>query len=154
MNKKSMKVMVALMLAVAIFGISGCSGTETAKPEANQAGTTGMEDGLSEISTELGTLYFPSEWIDDVVTQEENGDSSCSVTFSAEIGGAWYELFTVSIGENEENSVGTLTDADGNARAVSIEAYDLGDLSALSAEEQDQLYAMQEALNVVAENLK
>lgn len=180
MNKKSIKVIVVLMLAVFAFSVSGCSSTEatqsvdsesstsqteTAQSDANQADTTDTaeatetdlteeDDGLSEISTEFGTLYFPSEWIDDVLTQEEDGDSSCSVTFSAEIDGARYELFTVSIDENEENSVGTLTDADGNARAVSIEAYDLGDLSALSEEEQDQLYAMQEALNVVVENLK
>ena len=35
-----------------------------------------------------------------------------------------------------------------------VTVYDLGDISELSQDKQDQLYAMQEAVNVIVENMK
>ena len=48
----------------------------------------------------------------------------------------------------------TVFEASELADDVYVTVYDLGDISELAQDKQDQLYAMQEAVNVVVENLK
>ena len=79
---------------------------------------------------------------------------SDTVKFITEQDGKTYTLFSLSIGEEVGQLAGTLTDKRGTSRDVYVTVYDLGDISELAQDKQDQLYAMQEAVNVVIENLK
>ena len=79
---------------------------------------------------------------------------SDTVKFITEQDGKTYTLFALSIGEEVGQLAGTLTDKRGTSRDVYVTVYDLGDISELALDKQDQLYAMQEAVNVVVENLK
>ena len=79
---------------------------------------------------------------------------SDTVKFITEQDGKTYTLFDLSIGEEVGQLAGTLTDKRGTSRDVYITVYDLGDISKLAQDKQDQLYAMQEAVNVIVENLK
>ena len=77
-----------------------------------------------------------------------------SVIFAATVNGQEYDLFKVMICDAEGDSVGTVTDDAGQTRSVFVDVSELSDLSDLSKEEQDQLYTMQEAVNVLIENLQ
>ena len=77
-----------------------------------------------------------------------------TVKFSTEQDGKTYILFSLSIGEEAGQLAGTLTDKRGTSRDVYVTVYDFGDISELAQDKQDQLYALQEVVNVVVENLK
>ena len=121
----------------------------TADPAVNQSESTPPEEEiedtttLSEINTDFGTLYIPQKY-----------EQLLTVKFITEQDGKTYTLFDLSIGEEVGQLAGTLTDKRGTSRDVYITVYDLGDISKLAQDKQDQLYAMQEAVNVIVENLK
>lgn len=105
---------------------------------------------LSEINTDFGTLYIPQKYEQLLKTEVDND----TIKFITEQDGKTYILFSLSIGEEAGQLAGTLTDKRGTSRDVYVTVYDLGDISELAQDKQDQLYAMQEAVNVVVENLK
>ena len=87
-------------------------------------------------------------------TSETMTDETDSVVFAVTVNDQEYTLFIVMICDAEGDSVGSVTDDSGHTRNVFVDISDLPDLSDLSEEEQDQLYAMQEAINVLIENLQ
>lgn len=105
---------------------------------------------LSEINTDFGTLYIPQKYEQLLKTEVDND----TVKFSTEQDGKTYILFSLSIGEEAGQLAGTLTDKRGTSRDVYVTVYDFGDISELAQDKQDQLYALQEVVNVVVENLK
>ena len=105
---------------------------------------------LSEINTDFGTLYIPQKYEQLLKTEVDND----TVKFSTEQDGKTYILFSLSIGEEAGQLAGTLTDKRGTSRDVYVAVYDFGDISELAQDKQDQLYALQEVVNVVVENLK
>ena len=82
--------------------------------------------------------------------------SLCASTlgFAAAVNGQEYNLFKVMICDAEGDSVGTVTDDAGQTRNVFVDVPELPDLSDLNEDEQNQLYAMQEAVNALIENLQ
>ena len=109
---------------------------------------------LSEIKTGLGTLYIPKKYEKLMQTTINDGDNSCTIDFFSVLDGKQYDLFEISIGEEKGQYVGTITGKKGDSHNVFVEVYDLGDISGLPQDKSDQLYAMQEAVNTVVENLK
>ena len=105
---------------------------------------------LSEINTDFGTLYIPQKYEQLLKTEVDND----TVKFSTEQDGKTYILFSLSIGEEAGQLAGTLTDKRGTSRDVYVTVCDFGDISELAQDKQDQLYALQEVVNVVVENLK
>lgn len=105
---------------------------------------------LSEINTGFGTLYIPQKY-EQLLKAEVDSDT---IKFITEQDGKTYTLFDLRIGKEVGQLAGTLTDKRGTSRDVYVTVYDLGDISELAQDKQDQLYAMQEAVNVVVENLK
>ena len=87
-------------------------------------------------------------------TTINDGDNSCTIDFFSVLDGKQYDLFEISIGEEKGQYVGTITGKKGDSHNVFVEVYDLGDISGLPQDKSDQLYAMQEAVNTVVENLK
>ena len=87
-----------------------------------------------------------------VIQTEE--DTGIIVSFGAEFNGVRYELFHLSIGEFGGNPVGQITDAQGVVHKVYAEAEELGIYPELTETEQNRLFAMQEDINFVLENLK
>ena len=106
-----------------------------------------------EIKTEYGTLSYPAEYKDSLTTNETNEDGFLTVTFNADVEGQSYTLFNIMINSEEGDSVGTITSDDGTVRNVLADITELTDISGLSEDDQNQLYAMQEGLNVLIENL-
>ena len=102
----------------------------------------------------MGTLYIPEKYEQRIQTTITKGKDSCTVDFFSVLDEKQYDLFRVSIGEEIGQRVGTITGKKNVSRDVFVEVYDLGDLSGLSRDKSDQLYAMQESVNTVVENLK
>ena len=144
------KIVVPILVVWTIVCIfTGCSGKSNT--DVSQVEETSK---LSEIKTGLGTLYIPKKYEKLMQTTINDGDNSCTIDFFSVLDGKQYDLFEISIGEEKGQYVGTITGKRGDSHNVFVEVYDLGDISGLPQDKSDQLYAMQEAVNTVVENLK
>lgn len=106
------------------------------------------------ISTQYGDLHYPEQWKEFIRTEQEEKEDVVIVVFKADINGMTYPLFEVSIGSVDGKPVGQITDAAGNSRNVSVQVDEVLEDPALTEGEQNRLYAMQEDINYVIENLK
>ena len=165
------KLLILLLAATLCFSFTACSndkestGTSTSTEDnstekdgvSNDNSTeeqqTEEKQELMQIDTEYGTLSYPTEWKDALSTSESNENGFLTITFTANVGGQTYTLFNVMINSKEGDSVGTIKADDGTVRNVFTEIKELPDISGLSEEDQNQLYAMQEGINVLIENL-
>lgn len=150
-------MLLVICSVVSLFAGCGKNAPEaTANPTVNPSESAPPEEGtedlttLSEINTDFGTLYIPQKY-EQLLKAEVD---SHTVKFITEQDGKTYTLFDLNIGEETGQLAGTLTDNRGTSRDVYVTVYELGDISELAQDKQDQLYAMQEAVNVVVENLK
>ena len=106
------------------------------------------------VNTPYGDLYYQEQWSDNMVVEQKAEGDLVRVSFLAEFNGLKYALFDLVIGGGEEESVATITDAAGTVRNVSVNFLELGEYPELSEDDQNQLYAMQEDINYVIENIK
>ena len=65
-----------------------------------------------------------------------------------------YPLFKVTIGEGDGSKIGELTDSAGTKRDVYLQLEEIQEDPNLNDGEQNRLYAMQEDLNYLIDNLK
>lgn len=107
-----------------------------------------------QVSTPYGDLYYQDQWEEYMVTEQEDTGDGVKVTFSACINGMTYPLFYVTIGSGEGALVGELTGPDGAKREVYVRSNEMEEISELSDSERNRLYAMQEDINYIIENLK
>ncbi len=148
MKKTIAPILLAVCLAVVIcMAFAGCAQKQSAAPDKDQTGSY-------EIDTGLGKLCFPVKWKETVRTDVSRNGDSAAVRFSTVMEGREYELFTVTVGAEEGEPVGSLTDETGAVRSVFIKASGLEPADDLTSEQKDSLYAMQEDLNFVIDNLK
>lgn len=141
------KIGLAMLLVLAILGLMAC-GKDT-------QGTGEQDDStMMQVSTQFGPLSYPAKWKDALVTSETLDGEVLTVDFSARLDEQSYLLFKVMICGEDGDSVGTVKDENGTVRNVFVDVMDLGDLSNLPQEAQDQIYAMQEAVNLLIEDLK
>ena len=105
-----------------------------------------------QVETARGTLLYPGEWGDRIAISCQENEEQCLVTFKAKTEEDPILLFRVVIDANEENAVGAIT-KDGLRSFVHLEMEEL-EQAGLSEKELDQLYAMQEDVNYLLENLE
>lgn len=110
-------------------------------------------NGAIKIDTEYGALYFPDQWADHLRVGVTDVGGGLTVTFSAKIGDKEYPLFDFAIGHEQGTEVGSLTDANGQARTVYLRLKDIEFDSELNGEERSLLYAMQEDVNFAINSL-
>lgn len=104
------------------------------------------------VETPYGTLYYQPQWEGLLLTEQTMTDEVLCVIFRTRIGEQEYQLFRISIGVPEANA-GTISDRDGNRRNVQVSMEELGDLSALTEDQKNMLYALQEEINFVIDKL-
>lgn len=161
------KLIAAALIALLCFSMAACGtgddkdavqgseiSSDSSAVQSETDGSSEDESSLMTIETQYGSLYYPAEWEDALETSETLEDETDSVVFAVTADDQEYTLFIVMICDAEGDSVGAVTDDSGQTRNVFIDISELPDLSDLSEEEQDQLYAMQEAVNVLIENLQ
>ena len=155
-RKWSVMLLVICSIVSLFAGCGKKTPESTADPAVNQSESMPPEEEfedtttLSEINTGFGTLYIPQKY-EQLLKAEVDSDT---IKFITEQDGKTYTLFDLRIGKEVGQLAGTLTDKLGTSRNVYVTVYELGDISELAQDKQDQLYAMQEAVNVVVENLK
>ena len=111
------------------------------------------DNGLTEVQTHFGKLYYPGKW-SDMEVETKMLDNGEDIHFSVIIDDQKYELFQINIGGGEGQLVGKITDSDGKQRDVFVVMSVLEEISDLPEETQDKLYAMQESVNTIVENLE
>ena len=161
------KLIAAALMILLCFSMAACGtgddgdaaqeseiSSDSSAVRSETDGSSEDESSLMTIETQYGSLYYPAEWEDALETSETLENETDSVVFAVTADDQEYTLFIVMICDAEGDSVGAVTDDSGQTRNVFIDISELPDLSDLSEEEQDQLYAMQEAVNVLIENLQ
>ena len=150
--KKSNQIIALLLLAAMLCVMAcGCAGKQNGSKDSE------MNDPNRDwepIETKFGTLKYPDQFIDYVETEQKETEKGVSVLFRAKIGEKRIDMFEMTIGEGEGEAVGKLTGPDGVKRDVYLRFIELSDLSGLTEGEKNRVYAMQECLNFVIDNLK
>lgn len=157
-NKKRLINCVLYTLLLGIF-LTGC-GTQKQQNQVDllesavsvNAPQQETEDVV--IGTAYGDLHYPDQWTEFVKTEQIENDDSIVVTFEAEINGKRYPLFKTTIGGENGDLAGTITDSAGTIRNVYIYVEELPEDPELTEEEQNRLYAMQEDLNYLIDSLE
>ncbi len=168
MTRKKLGCIVCALLLVTL--LAGCgsdnaedhSDTTQTVIQGGAAETDGSKatevddvaDGALSVDTSYGTLYYPEQWGEYLLTEESWDAETLQVSFSAQINGTVYPMFQVVVGDSDEVEVGTLTDESGTQRKVYMKVTELEEEDALTDTEQNRLYAMQEDLNYVIDHLK
>lgn len=159
-------IICALLLAGML---SGCASKEEIKTDEESVTTAQTEppvvqteqptvqtEGISHVtvSTPYGDLYSQDQWADLMKTEQKADGESVVVSFSTEINGTAYPLFHISIGSGDGALVGELTDAEGTKREVYAYMETITESPELTSAEQNRLYAMQEDINYIIDNLE
>ena len=134
------------------------------QPQQNETDVQNTEEQSSVpqdvvIETRFGNLAFPEQWSEFITTNEtEVSDECIKVDFSAKINDTYYLLFTIYIGNGEGIDecvkVGEIRDSENEVRNVYVEVAEITVDENLSEGEQNRIYAMQEDLNYLIDNLK
>lgn len=156
--KKNLACLGILCLLTIGLLLAGCStNSSTQKGNASAPGGQSAQAEHAEeivIGTAYGDLYYPAQWEEFLqVDQTEDGES-VQVAFSGKVDETLYPLFTIIIGSGDGVSAGTLTDKDGTQHEVYVQIREVTGNAALSQIELNRLYAMQEDLNYLIDNLK
>lgn len=160
------RILAFLITVACVFGLAACGKEETQAEvpqtpvlpadSSDSVTVPQMEENLNvvTINTPFGDIYYQEQWSEHmVVTQQQNGEQLV-VTFAAEFNGMQYPLFELMIGAEEEEAVAQLTASDGTIRGVNVNFLELGEYPELGDDELNQLYAMQEDINFVIDNIK
>lgn len=108
---------------------------------------------LEQVSTKYGTLSYPSEYREAFIISVSEEGEGCRVDFSTEMDAEQILLFSVGIDDALGPYAAKMTDAAGSSHQVYILVPELEGVDRYPQDVQDSLYAMQEAVNVVFENL-
>lgn len=183
MTKCRFLIAMLLILALLSVFLTGCAGKEeqpvppdkAETPEPVEAADPPAADPSEEVApveeteddelndpnrdwepieTKFGRLRYPDQFIDYIETEQQETDSSVQVLFRAVIGEKRIDLFEIGIGKGTGENVGSLTGPDGVKRDVFLQFFEIDDLSDLTEGETDRVYAMQESLNFVIDNLR
>lgn len=106
------------------------------------------------VSTPYGYMQYRDQWAEFMRTEQQVEGDAVSVFFTAIINDVEYALFTVTIGGDGEQPICEMTDTAGVKRDVFVHVEELVMNPALTEGEQNRLYAMQEEINYIIENIK
>jgi hypothetical protein len=159
------KLVLMLLAAMLVLGLAACgkkteTGTDTKTDVGNEEAKSTGEEALAipapdeaweVIPTPYGDLRYPASLYEDLTRTEGTENDIYSRKFSTVVEGNTYDRFTLYIGGEvgDATYLGSLTGKDGSESEVYVLAHELGDLSGLDSQQQDKIYAMQEALNEV-----
>lgn len=151
--------------------LAGCGGQKEAPPETAEAvvtevselpETTAATEVVLEtvppncviVSTPYGNLQYQDQWHEFMYVDQVQDGENIVVTFSAKFDNGQYPLFALTIGSLGEEPAAQITDAAGVQRGVYVQMMEIVESDVLSDAEQNRVYAMQEDINYVIENIK
>ena len=137
---KPLLIVIAVIVLIILVVVMVCGHKFADAPAQNGSQVSASVDDFV-IKTAYGDLHFPEQWEAYLKVEQAEGDNALTVQFSA------------TIGDETGDIAGTLTAADGTQRTVCIKIDEISKNDALSASEQQQVYAMQEDLNYLIDHL-
>ena len=176
-KKKLLRVLLALLLVAVMTGCSSGGSAQEAQTDAAVPATEALtaEAPATEVveetqaptvpqptvpqncvvvSTAYGNFLYQDQWIEFMRVEQHAEGSNLRVSFSADINNVRYALFELLIGEMDGTPIGKITDADGAQRNVYVYMMEIEPSPALTDSELNRLYAMQEDINYIIENMK
>ena len=150
---KPLPIVIAVIVLIILVVVMVCGHKFADAPAQNGSQVSASVDDFV-IKTAYGDLHFPEQWEEYLKVEQAEGDNALTVQFSAKIRDSVIPLFSATIGDETGDIAGTLTAADGTQRTVCIKIGEIPKNDALSASEQQQVYAMQEDLNYLIDHLK
>ena len=151
--RKGIAVLACLLMAMCVLASCGSGSSSTGAKKSNALKPVDKEDCL-EVETKTGTLKYPDQWEEFAKAKvDESGDSTV-VHYTAAFDKKTFDLFDVTIGKGEGSKVGEIKGEDGKTRPVYVDMKKLEGIDKLSKTKQDRLYAMQEDVNYIIDNLK
>lgn len=149
-------LMLILCCMLSCVLLVGCATDDiTGEVQHNsQSSEAASEDEDVVVRTSYGDLHYPGRWQEYVIIRQEQKGNTIVVVFETQSDDETYELFKIFIGDDCGVVVGSLTDNDGVQRNVYLQVEELPADSKLTESEQTRLYAMQEDLNYLLDNLK
>ena len=125
---------------------------ETTQPQ--QLEPTPVDEQTCEVETIYGSLYFRTDWSEYMQIQQLQQDDTLKVSFLARVNEKDYPLFDLLIHKDQGEAPFVLTDSQGNPHGVDVRVEQQLEHEELDENGQRILYAMQEEINFVLENLK
>ena len=145
-------VLIILLGVLAVLFMKGGTGENNDAAESETFSPMGDEeagDSPMTIDTKYGNLYYPARWEKRLETKVKSNE----VTFYAVIDKEKTKLFNVFFDSEEGSVVGHL-EIDGKTVPVSVLVEELPADNDWSEGEAFSIYAMQEDVNYVIENLR
>ena len=149
--------------------LAGCGGQKEAPTDTTEAvvteaaiETTAATEAVQEtvppncviVSTPYGNLQYQDQWHEFMYVEQVQDGENVVVTFSAKFENGQYPLFALTIGSMGEEPAAMITDAAGVQRGVYVQMMEILESDTLTDTEQNRVYAMQEDINYVIENIK
>lgn len=128
--------------------------TKPAEPQTPIVPQPTVPQNCIVVSTAFGNLQYQDQWIEFMRVEQHAEGDNLRVTFYAEINSVRYGLFELLIGDEDGTPAGQITDSEGVRRNVYIHMMEIVETSALTDAEQNRLFAMQEDINYIIENMK
>lgn len=165
MGKTSVSIVCLLLCLLTVTGCGKKPAQETVQPteavaETTPAATEMVSDETEPrydvvvVSTVYGDVTYQEQWSEHMRVEMQENEGLLTLNFLAEFNGLKYALFDLIIGVGEDEAVAQITGPDGNVRGVGVNFVELGEYPELTEDDQNQLYAMQEDINFVIENIK
>ena len=155
--KKVLITAFVCLIAMVLF-VTGCSSkiNDANEKSSAEVAKEKVSDEYDDIVVETmyGNLYFPGKWEECLYVEQSDIESAVKVDFSAKVEENVILLFSVVIGDSDDNAAGILTDDEGKQRNVAVSIEDLSENELISQDDLELLYRMQEDLNYLIDNLK
>lgn len=153
MRIRKLLVLTCMFLA-ALMLCCGCGSGAKDDADGNKD-----DEQVSEsivVETKNGNLTYSDQWEEFINTEVTEEKDSSEVAFSTEINGKTYKLFEVFINSDESKGeyAGDIHDKDGETKKVYIQMESIEPDDDLSESEMNRLYAMQEDVNYIIDNLE
>ena len=159
MSKKRVGLLIVCIL-LAVATLMGCSPKNeypTTQGNPLPSGTITPSrpegDGYVIVETPYGELYYQDQWVDSMQVEQTQEQDVLKVVFGTQINGNVLTLFTLEIGGGSGRKIGQLTDSRGTKRDVNATVHSLPENLALTEEEANRVYAMQEEINYIIQYL-
>lgn len=120
--------------------------------EPTQGNTEPVMNGAS-VNTPYCVLQIPEEWVGRISVEIKEEEWNTAVAFYGEVSGERVLLYTLHFGGAAGDPVGILETEAGVMMDVTVEVHDITVNPGWSQEKTDSVYAMQESVNYMLENL-
>ena len=153
------KLTVLLLVVLAVVLAASFAVTMLKDDGSDMLWSEPSEDGSVVFDTPVGKLYYPYERAEYAKIAETTEDTAYIADLYGVVGKKEFKLFSIYINKKALESflIGNVTDAEGHTYSASIliEELEAADSwSDTTEEEKDLLYAMQEDMNYIVEQIE